>query len=78
MLSFMKNAVQDDRYTRRTDSLDAHVFELKAGNNRVIWTSAPFDTEEEMEADLARLISTVREAATLQRAATSKKAGSGK
>jgi uncharacterized protein YegP (UPF0339 family) len=65
MLSFMKNAVLEDRYTRRTDALDAHVFDLKAGNNRVIWTSPPFESEHEMEADLARLIRTVREASKL-------------
>jgi uncharacterized protein YegP (UPF0339 family) len=61
--TFLNNAVLDERYERRTDSAGAGFFELRAGNNRVLWTSAPFETAEALESALQRLITTARQAA---------------
>ncbi|MGE3465194.1 MAG: DUF1508 domain-containing protein, partial [Pseudomonadales bacterium] len=63
MQSLSRSMVLEDRYQRRSDDSNGFCFEIRAGNNRVLWTSATYDTEAELEADLERLVRTAREAA---------------
>ena len=43
--SVKKNALEDDRYDRKTASTGAPYFVLKAGNNEVIGTSEMYSSE---------------------------------
>lgn len=67
MQSFVKNAVRPERYRRQTDTTGDSFFEVRAGNNRVLWSSAPYDNAKALEADLERLLSTARAATAAER-----------
>jgi hypothetical protein len=63
MRSLMKNAVLDDRYERMTDKLGTGYFVIRAGNNRVLWSSASFESIEVLEENLRQVVRTARLAA---------------
>lgn len=62
VITLQKNAVLDERYERKLDDDGARYFELKAGNNRVLWTSASYPDEEALEGEIQRFVATALDA----------------
>ena len=57
--AIVKNASQATRYERSTSDNGERFFEIRAGNNRVLWRSGPYSKPAELEKDIDRLIRTV-------------------
>jgi len=63
MKSLINSIVQEDRCERRKGDDGRYFAEVRAGNNRVLWTSTPYKDAETLERDLAGIVRSAREAA---------------
>lgn len=56
VMTLRKNAMLDERYERKVDVRGDPFFELKAGNNHVLWTSEPYRDAASLEREIACLV----------------------